>query len=167
MSKIAGMVQCPSCGLYIGRAAVGGHCPECGTALDRAERSRQKCVLLADSSPRSRGKIGTIVKQLGCRIVEAVNGNEALHLATVSKPDLVILEAAMPDDDGIGALHELRHTVRLGDTPVIMLTSKADLQTVSRALQNQVSDYILNNAPTEEIKKRLSQHLGLNDSTAA
>ena len=62
----------------------------------------------------------------------------------MSKPDLVILEAAMPDDDGIGALHELRHTVRLGNTPVIMLTAKADLQTVSRALQNQVSDYILN-----------------------
>ena len=90
-----------------------------------------------------------------------------MHLATVSKPDLVILEASMPDDDGIGALHELRHTVRLGNTPVIMLTAKADFQTVSRALQNQVSDYILNNAPTEEIKKCLSLHLGLNDSTAA
>lgn len=153
------VLQCPSCGLYIGGEAVGGQCPDCGTALDGEDRSKQKCVLLADDSTMARGKIGAILKQMGCKVVEAIDGNEALRLAAESKPDLVILDVMMPNRDGIAALRELRSNAQFGDTPMIMLTSKADAKTVALALRSQASDYILKDASVEEIKERLLPYL--------
>ena len=57
----ASIMQCPSCGLFIGGEAVGGQCPDCGTALDGEDRGRQKSVLLADDSTMARGRIGAIL----------------------------------------------------------------------------------------------------------
>ena len=130
-----------------------------GTALDGEERTRQKCVLLADDSTMARGKIGAILKQLGCRVVEAIDGIEALRLAATAKPDLIILDVMVPNRDGIAALRELRRDAQFGDTPMVMLTSKADAETVTKALQSQASDYILKDASIEEIKERLSVYL--------
>ena len=153
------VLQCPSCGLFIGGEAVGGQCPDCGTALDGEDRARQKSVLLADDSTMARGKIGAILKQMGCQVVEAMDGNEALRSAAQSKPDLIILDVMMPNRDGIATLRELRNDAKFEDTPMIMLTSKADSKTVALALRSQANDYILKDASVEEIKERLSQYL--------
>ncbi len=151
--------QCPSCGLFPFGDAVS-ECPDCGTALGGEDRSQQKSVLLADDSTMARGKIGAILKQMDCQVVEAIDGDEALRLAAMSKPDLIILDVMMPNRDGIKTLCEVRNDTQFKDTPMVMLTSKADAKTVALALRSQASDYILKDASVDEIKERLALYLG-------
>lgn len=153
------VLQCPSCGLFPFGAAVGGQCPDCGTVLDGEDRTEQKSVLLADDSIMARGKIGAILKQMGCQVIEATDGNEALRLAGIFKPDLIILDVMMPNRDGIATLREFRNDTQFEDTPMIILTSKADAKTVGLALRSQASDYILKDASVDEIKERLALYL--------
>ena len=54
-------------------------------------------------------KIGEmILSKLGCEVVTAVDGNEAVAKATAEKPDIVLLDAEMPEMDGWEACKEIR-----------------------------------------------------------
>ena len=96
---------------------------------------------------------------MGCQVVEATDGNEALRLAGIFKPDLIILDVMMPNRDGIATLRAFRNDTQFEDTPMIILTSKADAKTVALALRSQASDYILKDASVDEIKERLALYL--------
>ena len=59
----------------------------------------------------------------GYRVVEAANGRDALHLARLEKPDLVLLDLMMPE---MGGYDFMRLFTKQADTPVIMLTAKLE-----------------------------------------
>jgi len=66
-------------------------------------------VLIADDTPDIRLLLGLALKLAGDFEVvgEAENGEEAVHLATQTQPDIVLLDLAMPVKDGLQALPEL------------------------------------------------------------
>lgn len=61
------------------------------------------------------------------RIVEARDGDESLDLARSVRPDLILLDVMMPGRSGLEVLAELRADPKLAETPVIMLTARAQL----------------------------------------
>lgn len=66
-------------------------------------------ILVADDSLFVRTMIAGLLRQLGHVVVgEATTGREAVELADARRPDLVLLDVAMPDGDGIDALGEIR-----------------------------------------------------------
>ena len=65
-------------------------------------------------------------------IGEAANGVEALTLALRLRPDVIVMDARMPQMDGIAATKAIRSV--LPDTPIIVLSMEDDLMTRTRAL---------------------------------
>ena len=65
-------------------------------------------------------------------IGEATNGVEALTLALRLHPDVIVMDARMPQMDGIAATRAIR--AGLPDTPIIVLSIEDDLMTRTRAL---------------------------------
>jgi CheY-like chemotaxis protein len=96
---------------------------------------------------------------MGCRVVEAEDGAQALDLARAEPPDLIVMDVMMPVMSGLEALQILRADSRFAATPVVMLTAKADAATVSRAVEHHASDYLLKDSPPLEIKRRLQKYL--------
>ena len=78
----------------------------------------------------------------------------------MSMPNLAILDAMLPNRNGIETMRELRCDTQFEATPVIMLTSVADSKTVRLALRSVASDYIRKEASDEESKERLLLYLG-------
>jgi CheY-like chemotaxis protein len=72
----------------------------------------------------SRYLLKTVLGQAEFRFLEAAGGNEGLRRASEGKPDLVILDLAMPDLSGFEVLHRLKENPRTADIPVIIHTSK-------------------------------------------
>jgi two-component system phosphate regulon response regulator PhoB len=64
--------------------------------------------------------------QAGFDVTAAENGDEALEAVRRSPPDIVILDLMLPDRSGTEVCRDLRSDPRLRDTPVIMLTAKAE-----------------------------------------
>jgi putative two-component system response regulator len=70
------------------------------------------------------------------------SGMEALRVAPVFRPALVLLDVMMPGIDGIDTCRRLRARPELGYTKILMLSAKADLEDRLRAYQSGAVDYI-------------------------
>lgn len=74
---------------------------------------------------------------------KCTSGASALEIFDTYRPDLVLLDVAMPRMDGIETLRRLRGRPRGGQVHYMMLTARADPDTVNRARATGVGGYLL------------------------
>ena len=97
-------------------------------------------VLIVDDEPEVRQIIHDFLSERGYEVTLAAGGREALAALDAVKPDLVLLDVAMPDMDGV---ETLRRIVALYPTlPVIMVTANADIGVTSKLLAMGAVDYV-------------------------
>lgn len=159
MNEAKAPYLCDRCGLKL--YPVGAKfCTECGSDLKPyVQDVFDRQVLLVDDSLLSRRKIGAILKNMGCMVIEAVNGEEAMEKALESIPDFIVMDVDMPRKSGLEALSELRQDARFARVPIVILTAHSDAETVSEAIMNRANDYIRKDAPVKEIYERFKKHL--------
>jgi len=63
------------------------------------------------------------LQQNGYRVATATNGEEAVVVAALIKPDLIVMDLAMPGVDGLESTRQIRQNESLKDIPVIALTA--------------------------------------------
>lgn len=82
-------------------------------------------------------------------IAEAENGIETLELARREKPEVVIMDIAMPDLNGIEATRQLK--AELADIKIIALSMHSDRRFVSEILKAGASAYVLKQSAFEDL----------------
>ncbi|MHB8511286.1 MAG: HD-GYP domain-containing protein [Actinomycetota bacterium] len=89
---------------------------------------------------------------------EASNGAEAITIVQRLEPDIVLMDLAMPHTDGIEATRTLR---ALGyPARVVMLTSNADKDAVTKAIEAGADGYVLKGANALELRSALKDVVG-------
>ncbi|WP_392531577.1 diguanylate cyclase domain-containing protein [Nostoc sp. C117] len=102
----------------------------------------QSLVLIVDDEPFIRMILRHFLQREGYQIVEAQNGIEALIIFKQLQPDIVLLDAIMPDMDGFECCTELQ-TLDCGKhTPVLMITGLDDQESVDSAFEVGAIDYV-------------------------
>ena len=104
--------------------------------------SKNRTILIADDEPDILEIIGFNLESEGYDIISAKNGNEALALAKIHKPDLIILDVMMPGKTGFDVCRILRNLLEFKDTIIIFLTAMNDESTEIRGLETGGDDYI-------------------------
>ncbi|MCC2634531.1 MAG: hybrid sensor histidine kinase/response regulator [Ramlibacter sp.] len=87
-------------------------------------------ILVVEDDPDVRRVIVECLSLIGYKVTEAANGAEALVQLRTIKPDLLVVDYAMPDMTGAEVISEARKLV--GDVPVILATGYADMAAVER-----------------------------------
>ena len=87
-------------------------------------RSNRKTILVVEDSPTTRKVIKMTLQGGGFRVVEAVDGVEALSKLNDEQPNMVLLDIMLPKIDGYKLLSILKKNGETKDIPVVMLTSK-------------------------------------------
>lgn len=78
-------------------------------------------ILIADDSEQMRSAIAFLIRGLGCEVCGAVgDGESVIEKAIELKPDLLVLDIAMPKRDGWSAGREL--LASLPNTPILLFT---------------------------------------------
>ncbi|MGB4862288.1 MAG: response regulator transcription factor [Tepidiformaceae bacterium] len=86
-------------------------------------------------------------------VAEAQNGSEALELARLHKPDVVLMDLLMPVMDGITAIGHIRR--ELPDTEVVALTSVLEDASVVGAVRAGAIGYLLKDTQGEELVRAI------------
>ncbi|MEQ8483505.1 MAG: fused response regulator/phosphatase [Pseudomonadales bacterium] len=108
-----------------------------GDAMNPAVR-----VLVADDNRVDRMVLATIVRRAGYEVVEAVDGNDALHRFRESRPQLVLLDALMPGLDGFEVAREIKREAGEDLIPIIFLTSLTEADALARAVEAGGDDFL-------------------------
>jgi signal transduction histidine kinase/ActR/RegA family two-component response regulator len=87
-------------------------------------------ILVVEDDPDVRRVIVECLSLIGYKVTEAANGSEALTQLATIRPDLMVVDYAMPDMTGAEVISEARKIV--GDVPVILATGYADMAVVER-----------------------------------
>ena len=112
------------------RAASGPHVYEIRADGNEMEDSpttpgARPTVLVCDDEPVLRMLVRATLDHGDYTVVEACDGDEALALTRAEHPDLILLDMMMPGRSGSDVLRELRADPATAETPVIMLTARA------------------------------------------
>ncbi len=97
-------------------------------------------VLVIDDEAQIRRFLRAGFELHGYTVLEAENGMTGLRLATIDKPDLVILDLNLPDIEGSEVLERIRSW---SNVPVIVLSIQADEQEKVRLLRLGADDYVV------------------------
>ncbi|GAB2686715.1 response regulator transcription factor [Saccharopolyspora gloriosae] len=130
--------------------AVGHHVPmnSSGTELGR--------ILVVDDDATVRDVVGRYLRRDGHEVVEAADGEMALHLLQRRPPDLVVLDLMLPGMDGVEVCRRIRDA---GSTPVIMLTALGEESDRITGLRTGADDYVVKPFSPGELALRVASVL--------
>ncbi len=107
-----------------------------------AEHQSSITILIVDDEQFIRMQLLLALEREGYQIIEAENGTKALKLFEQLHPDLVLLDAIMPDMDGFECCTRLQ-SLKFGScTPVLMITGLDDQESVDRAFEVGAVDFV-------------------------
>jgi len=109
-------------------------------------------VLVVDDEPAMVGAVSALLGRAGHRVVTAYDGNTALRRFSEERPDLVLLDLAMPGLDGVEVCRAIR---RISQTPIIVLTGEADERAKVEALDTGADDYVVKPFGKQELLARI------------
>ena len=98
-------------------------------------------ILTVDDDATVRAFLRTSLESAGLEVIEASSGEEAIRVFADQRPQLVLLDVAMPGLDGFATCAALRALPGGGSVPIVMLTGSDDLPAITRAYEVGATDF--------------------------
>lgn len=99
-------------------------------------------ILVADDTDSDRFILETIVRKEGHQVISASNGVEAVEKYKEHHPDIVLMDALMPEMDGFDAAYQIKQIAGDELVPIIFLTSLQDTESLVRCLDAGGDDFL-------------------------
>jgi len=122
-------------------------------------------VLLVDDYEDTRQMMRHMLETLGCRVLEAANGQEAIALSQADPPDLVLMDLNMPVLDGFNATLRIHEYEATSDVPVVALTAYDTTEFRAAASAVGCCDYVVKPLDLERLAALLECLLPSRPST--
>ncbi len=119
----------------------------------------QSTILIVDDIAVNRMTIKLSLKEEGYHFIEASDGAEAIDKALEHNPDLILMDAMMPNMDGFEATRKIREIDQIQRTPILMITSLDSKEDKIRALECGVNDFINKSFDKLELKARCKSYI--------
>ena len=116
-------------------------------------------VLLVEDEPAQRELLAYNLKAEGFDVITADNGEDGLILVDENDPDLIVLDWMMPQLSGIEVCRRLKSNSKTRQTPVIMLSARAEEVDRVRGLETGADDYVVKPYSVIELMARVKAHL--------
>ncbi len=122
--------------------------------------TKRDTILVVDDTPDTLGFLTRALDHAGMTVLVATGGESALRLLTRITPDLILLDAVMPDLDGFETCRHIKEHSEWQDIPIIFMTGLSDSQDVVRGLEAGGVDYVTKPIILAELLARIRVHLG-------
>ncbi len=99
-------------------------------------------ILVVEDDPDARKALRLILKLDGFDVSTAATGQEAIQALQADPPDLLVLDVILPDQDGYEVCRQVRANPSTARVPIVMLSGKADPESVARGLATGADDFL-------------------------
>ena len=106
------------------------------------QRLRTSLILIVDDDRTMRSLLNLAMQEEGYEVAEAENGEQCLSEYTHFQPDLILLDAVMPDINGFTCCQKIRSLPGGDRIPILIITVLDDPESVEQAFNAGATDYI-------------------------
>jgi CheY-like chemotaxis protein len=118
-----------------------------------------KTVMVVEDSPTSRKVVSMVLAKGGYVVEEAPTAGAALRRLANMVPDLILLDAMLPDLSGYDVLAHLKNDARLQQVPVVMLTAKNNPMDRQKGLRSGLVAYLTKPFDPEKLLTVIKEHI--------
>ncbi len=126
--------------------------------------TKEERILIIDDVNDNIQIVASILNKDGYKLNYATSGEKALKYAENNKFDLILLDIMMPEMNGFDVCRELKKNAATSEIPVIFLTAKDDIDSISTAFEIGGVDYITKPFNKTELLARVKTHLNLKNA---
>jgi DNA-binding NarL/FixJ family response regulator len=119
----------------------------------------QPIVLAVDDAPETLSLLTDVLENAGMTALVARNGANALALVGRVTPDLILMDAVMPQMDGFETCRRIKTESGLAHIPVIFMTGLSDTENVVKGFEAGGVDYVTKPVVPDELLARIRVHL--------
>jgi two-component system cell cycle response regulator DivK len=99
-------------------------------------------VLVVEDFEDNRFMMRRLLEMSGYRVVEAVNGNQAVEMAASERPDIILMDLSLPQLDGLAATRRIRTQEGLGRVPIVAVSAHDSADFHAEALAAGCNEYV-------------------------
>mgnify|MGYP000853942700 FL=1 len=116
-------------------------------------------VMVIDDSKTIRRTAESLLAKVGCEVITATDGFEALAKIADGRPDIIFVDVMMPRLDGYQTCALIKNNKTYQNTPVIMLSSKDGLFDKAKGRIVGSDEYLTKPFSKEELMGAIEQHV--------
>ena len=126
-----------------------------------AKKAGNSTILVIEDYTDSRTLLSSLLRAKGYKVVEARDGKEGLLQANRITPDLILMDLAMPEMDGVEATRQLRQRNTISRTPIFAISGYATREVKADAQAAGCTEVFGKPLDLEVLLKRIRATLGV------
>ncbi|HEX8180347.1 MAG TPA: response regulator [Pyrinomonadaceae bacterium] len=124
-----------------------------------AENGAAKTVLVVEDFEDNRFMMRRLLEMGGYRVIEAINGQEAVTMAAQERPHLILMDLSLPQIDGLAATRQIRQLDGLAHTPIVAISAHDTSDFRTDALAAGCNEYLTKPVDFDRLESLLQELL--------
>ncbi|HEY9283244.1 MAG TPA: response regulator [Pyrinomonadaceae bacterium] len=116
-------------------------------------------VLVVEDFEDNRFMMRRLLEMSGYRVVEAVNGEQAVEVAATERPDLILMDLSLPKLDGLAATRRIRQSNGLAEVPIVAVSAHDTSDFHADALAAGCNEYVTKPIDFDQLESLLKKLL--------
>jgi len=116
-------------------------------------------ILIVEDNPRNMRLIEMTLSAENYTLLKATDGEEALDMASMERPDLIIMDMRLPKMDGLEVTRKLRENLAFSHTPIIGVTAYAMKGDKEKVIECGCDAYLSKPINTRELPEMIAEML--------
>jgi two-component system cell cycle response regulator DivK len=130
--------------------------------MDRSNGGEPPTVMVVEDFEDNRFMMRRLLEMSGYRVLEAVNGQEAIEIARRELPQLILMDLSLPQLDGLAATRRIRQYADLREIPIVAVSAHDTADFHADALAAGCNDYVTKPIDFDQLEALLRRLLPKN-----
>lgn len=127
--------------------------------MSPTDASSLPTIMVVEDFEDNRFMMRRLLEMSGYRVLEAINGEEAVHLAHQERPHLILMDLSLPQLDGLAATRRIRQHPDLRDVPIVAVSAHDTADFHADALAAGCNDYVTKPIDFDQLEALLNRLL--------
>jgi len=129
------------------------------SVMNEKNGHHKQLIMVVEDFEDNRFMMRRLLEMSGYRVLEAINGEEAVEIATRERPGLILMDLSLPKLDGLAATRQIRQVPELRRIPIVAVSAHDTADFHADALAAGCNDYVTKPIDFDELEALLKRLL--------